>query len=190
MVDLNKLTIKYIEKIAKDCSINLNKSSRKAEKIKQILNADISSNELNDLFEKYLSEYTSWKTNKLTKSTKHDQLKIENLEIRINKLENQVKYLVSILAKSSIKINKENTSSIVESYIDTDNPKNIIKSIICPGESISIDYLIKMRELQRFPIKTIELAVKELIFERSFNAFEGKSSQKLDGNISILTRVC
>ena len=112
------------------------------------------------------------------------------METRITRLENQVKHLVSLLAKSQIKINEEKTSSVIGKYNTTEDPKEIIKSIIFPGESISIDYLIKINELQKFPIKTIELAVKELIIERSFDAFEGKSSQKLDGNISILTRVC
>ena len=46
LVDLNKLTIKYIEKIAKECSITLNKTSKKADKIKEILNANISNDKL------------------------------------------------------------------------------------------------------------------------------------------------
>ena len=187
MLDLNKLTVEYIEKIAQDCSIPLKKNSKKADKINTILNAGISNTILSELFNNYLSEYNASKQikkNALNNSTAI----IVKLKYKIEKLEEQVRYLCSIINNSKIDCQEEMEATILESDDDFDDIKTIIKTQLKPGDIISIDYLIRLDELQKFPIKAIESAVKDLIHKRVINAFDGYSIQKLDGTIGILTR--
>ncbi|TFG11347.1 MAG: hypothetical protein EU535_07360, partial [Promethearchaeota archaeon] len=57
MVSLNKLTVPYIDKLARELDIKFKSSSKKSEKIKKILTAGIPDNKLENLFTKYYNQY-------------------------------------------------------------------------------------------------------------------------------------
>ncbi|MFX1395325.1 MAG: hypothetical protein ACFFAH_17455 [Promethearchaeota archaeon] len=187
MLDLNKLTVKYIEKIAQDCNITLKKNSKKVDKINTILNAGISNKILSELFNNYLSEYNASKQLK-TNASNNSSANIVKLKDKIEKLEEKIGYLCSIINNSNIDCQEEIEASILESGDDLSNIKTIIKTLLKPGKLITVDHLIRIDKLQKFPIKSIELAVKDLIHKRVINAFDGYSIQKLDGTIGLLSR--
>ena len=61
MIDLNKLTVPFLDKLAKEINITFKSSSQKADKIKTILNAGIPNTKLEELYNKYLSQYEATK---------------------------------------------------------------------------------------------------------------------------------
>jgi len=195
MVDLNELPVKYLDKIAKDCNITFKKSSNKAEKIRTILNASVPENNLKELSEKYLNEYEASKRPKKPVkeiSSSIEKLEaissIEKLEDRVSLLEEQVKYLTSKIDKAEIKKVEEISPEEIESIKDIIEVKNIIKSKILPGDSISIDELTKIKELESFSMTIIEQAIFDLIDEDVLDSSEGDSIQKMNGTIARLIR--
>jgi len=187
LIDLNKLTVKYLEEIAKECGISLNKSSKKSEKIRTITSAGISEEKLKKLFEKYLSKYES--TKKPTKSSKtQSNSLISSLENKIYLLEQQVKYLMSKMEGVENKADDIKAFKPPEKKGDLRDIEEIIISKIPQGASMAIDELIQIKELQEFSMKLIEQAIIELINGNIFNVLEGPSTQKIKGNIGRLVR--
>ena len=94
MVNLNKLTVTYLEKLASELSITFKASSKKPDKIKTILKAKIPEKKLDDLFNKYLNQYQASKGKSKVSKKKSVKQSIDSIA-RINLLEKQVKFLMS-----------------------------------------------------------------------------------------------
>ena len=187
MVNLNKLTVKYIEDLANECKIPLKKSDNKKQKIQKILNSGISEMKLEPIFEKYLSKCEA--SRKPKKSTKiKSKSSSSKLEERVSFLEEQVKFLMSKIGGVEVELAKERTSEVITNFSELNIIKNIIKSNVLPGDSISIDELIKIKQLQKYSIKSIEQAIIDLIDDEIFDVSEGRSIQKISGNIGRLIR--
>ncbi|MHA1701991.1 MAG: hypothetical protein ACTSWK_06975 [Promethearchaeota archaeon] len=182
MVSLNDLTVPLLDKLAKECSIPFKKSYKKKEKIELINAANIEDSKLRELIQKYLAIKKSEKKPK-------DDLILE-LKGRIRLLEEQVKFLMSKISVSEVKLSDEEDREIITITSDLRDIKRFVKSVIKPGESISIDELIEIRELQKIPLITLKHAIYDLIDENVLNTgLEGKSRQKLGRKIKILTRI-
>ncbi len=187
MVNWNKLTIPYLEKLAKECKISFKSSSNKAEKIKVLLNAGIPNATLEELFNKYLAQYQASK--RKPKVTKKKPIKqAVKLEERINLVEEQVKFLMSKIDSIEVHLAKERTSKLIGGGYNISDIQNVIKLKVLPGDSISIDEIISITELQKYPINLIEKAIIDLIDDEIFDVSEGRSIQKIQGNIGRLIR--
>ncbi|HEY0090521.1 MAG TPA: hypothetical protein VGB37_16845 [Candidatus Lokiarchaeia archaeon] len=187
LIDLNKLTVKYLEEIAKECGISLNKSSKKSEKIRTITSAGISEEKLKELYEIFLSKYESTKKPTKRIESQSNSL-ITSLENKINLLEQQVKYLMSKMDGVENKSDEIKGFKPSEKKGDLRDIEEIIISKIPQGASMAIDELIQIKALQEFSMKLIEQAIIELINDNIFNVLEGPSTQKIKGNIGRLVR--
>ncbi len=87
-----------------------------------------------------------------------------------------------------IKLAKDVSPDIFGRTNELFNIKNIIKNKITPGESMTIDELVKIKELQNFSLNILEQAVNDLIDDEVFDASEGYSKKKFGGNIGLLIR--
>lgn len=180
MTSLKKLTVSQLENLAKDCGIELKKSDKKTEKINTILNTDIEENRLNQLVENYL--------NQKKQSRKSNKDLVSELKGRVRLLEEQVKFLMSKISVSEITVGTEADGDIITVTSDLSDVKKFIKAIISPGETITIDELIEIKEIQKIPLVALKHAVYDLIEENIFDAREGNSRQKIGGKIGILVR--
>ena len=181
MVSLNDLTVPLLDRLAKECNIPLKRNHKKKEKIDLINAANIEDSSLQELIQKYLN---------IKKSEKNpNHVSVSELKGRIRLLEEQVKFLMSKISVSEIKLSSDENREIITITSDLRDIKRFIKSVINPGESISIDELIEIRELQKIPLITLKHAIYDLIDENILNSSEGNSRQKLGGKIKILTRI-
>lgn len=180
MADLDDLTVSLLEKLAKEIGVKLNKKDKKEVKISKIRSADLNEFRLKQLIQKYYEVKTRPK-----KSSK-DQ--ISELKGRVKLLEEQVKFLMSEISVSKISLMKEDNHDILTITTDLAEIKKFLKSIISPGESITIDELIEMSEIQKIPLITLKHSIYDLIDENVFEAAEGKSRQKIGGKIGLLKR--
>lgn len=180
MADLNDLTVSLLDKLAKEIGVKLNKKDKKGDKISKIRSADLDEFRLNQLIQKYHAQKSK------PKKTSKDQ--ISELKGRVKLLEEQVKFLMSEISVSKISLMKEDNSNILTVTTDLAEIKKFIKSIISPGESITIDELIEMSEIQKIPLITLKHSIYDLIDENVFDAAEGKSRQKIGGKIGVLKR--
>ncbi len=178
MADLNDLTVFYLEKLAKECNITLKKSSTKIEKIKKIKKANISKEHLEKLVIKFLTEKEESKI--INRSSKRE------LETCITKLEEQVKLLTSTLSELKQRRNKEETRELIEKVSNLDDVKRTIISMMVPGETLTIDELIGIKEIQQYPLSMITQAIIDLIKDEVLIGAEGNSIQKIGGKIGIL----
>jgi len=188
MVDLNKLTVKYLEKLAEECRITFKKSSNKPAKIKTILNSGIPSNKIEKLFEKYFAEYKAKKKPSKVAKKKPVSIVTTKIEGRVKLLEEQVRFLMSKIDSVEIKIANLKTSNLIGTETDSLEIKNIIKSKILPGNSIAIDDLLDTRKLKKYSFEQIEKAIIDLIDDEIFDVSEGSSKTKIEGNIGRLIR--
>ncbi|MFX0139837.1 MAG: hypothetical protein ACFFDN_39720 [Candidatus Hodarchaeota archaeon] len=183
MTDLNSLTVPNLEKLAKECGITLKKSAKKADKIEAIRKANIDDQKLTELINKYRKKKEIKKT-----PNQNLEARVEVLERELFKLKEQVNHLISETYYTEKVINTEQ----IEEVIDTDNDllviKSLIKSFVLPGASISIDELIKIEKLQKFPLTLLEQAIEVLISEQTFAVSEGDSTRKIKGKIGVLKR--
>ena len=180
MADLNDLTVYYLEKLAKECNINLKKNTTKIEKIKQIKKANIPKEHLEKLVIKFLAEKEA--SQKVRKSSKRE------LETRIAKLEEQVKLLTSTLSEVKQSKKSGGTRELIEKVSNLDGVKRTIVSMMVPGEALTIDELIGIKEIQQYPLSMITQAIIELIKEETLVGAEGNSIQKIAGKIGMLIR--
>lgn len=188
MVDLNKLTVKYLEKLAEECRITFKKSINKPAKIKTILNAGIPSNKIENLFEKYLAEIKAKKKSSKVAKKKPESTATTKIVGRVKLLEDQVRFLMSKIDSVEIKIANLKTSNLIGTETDSLEIKNIIKSKILPGNSIAIDDLLDTRKLKKYSFEQIEKAIIDLIDDEIFDVSEGSSKTKIEGNIGRLIR--
>jgi len=87
-----------------------------------------------------------------------------------------------------VQLAKGRTSELIGGGYNISGIQNLIKSKVLPGDSISIDEIISIRELQKYPITLIEKAIIDLIDDEVFDASEGRSNQKIQKNIGRLIR--
>ena len=180
MARLNDLTVSLLDKLAKECDIQFESGYRKADKIAKIESLNLPESKLENLISKYLS---------LKKDHKRSPKDvISELKGRIKLLEEQVKYLMSQVSVSDVEVSTENNRELIKITSDLSDIKRFIKSIINPGESITIDQLIEIKEIQKIPLVTLKHAIYDLIDDNIFELIEGSSRQKLFGKIGIIKR--
>ncbi|MFX1355972.1 MAG: hypothetical protein ACFFA8_01695 [Promethearchaeota archaeon] len=180
MTELNKLTVSQLEKLAKECSVKFKKSDKKALKISKILDADIEKDRLTQLIHKYMSK--SKESKKISKEI------ISELKGRIRLLEEQVKFLMSKISVSEVTIDTEANRDLITITSDLGDIKKFIKALIPPGEVITIDELIELKEIQKIPLVALKHAIYDLIDEKIFEAREGNSRHTIGKRIGILIR--
>ena len=186
-MNLDKLYVPNLNKLAQECNIVFKKSERKAEKVKIITNAGIPEDKLIKLFEKYFNEQTKSKSK--SKSTSTTIPKSKSTAKRLNLIEDQIKYLMAKIDNIEVKL--ANVSFMESSSISTPeilDIKNIIKSKISPGKSIDVDELLNTKGLNKYTKDLIYMAVMELVDEEVFDVSEGKSKNKIQGYIGRLIR--
>ncbi|MEJ2295605.1 MAG: hypothetical protein P8Y23_12685, partial [Candidatus Lokiarchaeota archaeon] len=111
------------------------------------------------------------------------------LKGRIKLLEEQVKFLMSKISFSEIELLEEDNRNVITISSDLGDIKRFITSIISPGESISIDELIEIKQLQKIPLITLKHVIYDLIDENVFEPIEGNSRQKIGNKIGMLKRI-
>ena len=144
----------------------------------------------------YEKHIKSCKGIKPTKKSKASVIKLKEkptiqtvkLEKRINLLEQQVKFLMSKVDGIEVDLAERRSSKLIGGGYSISNIQNVIKSNVLPGDSISIDEIISITELQQYPINLIEKAIIDLIDDEIFDVSEGRSIQKIHGNIGRLIR--
>ena len=126
---------------------------------------------------------------------------IMKLQKRIDKLEQNIEYLLSNLEKKNQEILKRMELSksretkpikkptLIKEIETIDDIEEFIMSILSPGDSINIDNLIKLRELQTSSFSMLKEAINNLIQKGIVSAFKGDSMQKIDGTIGKLTLI-
>ena len=180
MVNLDDLTVSLLDKLAKEIGIKFNKKDKKEDRITKIRSAGLEELQLNQLILKYYEQKS------VTKRTSKDE--ISELKGRIKLLEEQVKFLMSEITVSKISLMKEDDHDILTVTTDLAEIKKFIKSLISPGESITVDELIEINEIQKIPLITLKHSIYDLIDENVFDVAEGKSRQKIGGKIGLLIR--
>lgn len=180
MAELKDLTVPLLNKLAKECKVSFKSNDKKKDKITRLQEANIDPVRLQTLINKYASK------KKKSKRISSDQF--SELKGRIKLLEEQVKFLMSKISFSDIELREEDDRDIITITSDLGDLKRFIKSIIHPGEKITIDELIEIRELQKIPLITIKHVIYDLIEEDIFEVGEGKSRQKFGGTIGVLVR--
>lgn len=180
MANLDDLTVSLLDKLAKEIGIKLNKKDKKEDKISIIKSAGLEETRLNQLIQKYYAQKS------IPKRTSKEQ--ISELKGRVKLLEEQVKFIMSEMRLSKISVMKEDNGEILTVTTDLAEIKKFIKSIISPGESITIDELIEINEIQKIPLITLKHSIYDLIDEKVFDVAEGKSRQKIGGKIGALIR--
>jgi len=180
MTNLSDLTVSLLDKLAKEIGIKLNKKDKKVDKISKIKSAGLEELQLSQLIQKYYRD----------KSTPKRRSKdaISELKGRVKLLEDQVKFLMSEISVSKISVMKEDDHDILTVTTDLAEIKKFIKSLISPGESITIDELIEINEIQKIPLITLKHSIYDLIDENVFAVAEGNSRQKIGGKIGVLVR--
>jgi hypothetical protein len=180
MANLEELTVSLLDKLAKEIGIKFTKKDKKLDKISKIRSFGLEEVQLNQLVQKYYEQKSR------IKKTSKDE--ISELKGRIKLLEEQVKFLISEINVSKISQMKEFEHDIVTVTTDLAEIKKFIKSLISPGESITIDELIEKTEIQKIPLITLKHSIYDLIDENVFDAAEGNSRQKIGGKIGVLKR--
>ncbi len=180
MTNLSDLTVSLLDKLAKEIGIKLNKKDKKVDKISKIKSVGLEELRLNQLIQKYYRHKSTPK--------KASKEAISELKGRVKLLEDQVKFLMSEISVSKISVMKEDDHDLLTVTTDLAEIKKFIKSLISPGESITIDELIEINEIQKIPLITLKHSIYDLIDENVFDVAEGKSRQKIGGKIGVLIR--
>ena len=180
MTNLSDLTVSLLDKLAMEIGIKLNKKDKKVDKISKIESAGLGDLQLSQLIQKYYGKKSTPK--KTSKDT------ISELKGRVKLLEDQVKFLMSEITVSKISVMKEDDRDLLTVTTDLAEIKKFIKSLISPGESITIDELIEINEIQKIPLITLKHSIYDLIDENVFDVAEGNSRQKIGGKIGVLVR--
>jgi hypothetical protein len=180
MANLKDLTVPLLDKLAQECHIKFKANDKKKDKITKISEANIDPLKLQGLIDKYA------KRKKTRKRISSDQF--SELKGRIKLLEEQVKFLMSKISFSDVELLQENNRDVITISSDLGDVKRFIKSIIIPGELITIDELIEIKQLQKIPLITLKHVIYDLIEESVFEPFEGNSRQKIGNKIGALKR--
>jgi hypothetical protein len=180
MANLSDLTVPLLNELAAEIGIKINKKDKKSDRIFKIKSAGLQDLRLKQLVDKY-SEQKS-----ITKKTSKDA--ISELKGRVKLLEDQVKFLMSEISVSKVSLTKKNEHDILTVTTDLAEIKKFIKSLLLPGESITVDELIELNEIQKIPLITLKHSIYDLVDENVFDVAEGNSRQKIGGKIGILIR--
>jgi len=180
MANVSDLTVPLLDKLAKEIGVKINKKDKKPDKIAKIKSAGLEELRLDQLVQKYYRQKSTPK--------KTNQDVISELKGRVKLLEEQVKFLMSEISVSKVSVMKENGRDILTVTTDLAEIKKFIKSLISPGESITIDELIEINEIQKIPLITLKHSIYDLIDENVFDVAEGNSRQKIGGKIGVLVR--
>jgi hypothetical protein len=181
LASLRDLTVPLLDKLAEECEIKFEFGYRKAEKISKIEASNLPESKLQNLIRKYLS------LKEEKKRSKKDI--ISELKGRVRLLEEQVKFMMSKISFSEVQISTEGNRDLIKITSDLSDVKKLIKSLINPGETITIDDLIEIKEIQKIPLITLKHAIYDLIDDNFLETIEGGSRQRLFGKIGILKRV-
>ncbi|MFX0018533.1 MAG: hypothetical protein ACFFAK_15930 [Promethearchaeota archaeon] len=181
MEKLNDLTVPLLNRLAKECGVQFKKGAKKPDKIATLENAGIPKEKMEQLITKYLAKKGIKK-----RSSKDTILELKG---RIRLLEDQVRFLMSKISVTEVKILKDKDRDLITITSNLSDIKKFIKSMLSPGESITIDDLIEIKELQKIPLITVKHAIYDLIEEGIFEVSEGSSRQKIGGKIGLLTRL-
>ena len=180
MTNLSDLTVSLLDKLAMEIGIKLNKKDKKVDKISKIKSAGLEELQLNQLIQKYYRDKSTPK--------KRSKDAISELKGRVKLLEDQVKFLMSEISVSKISVMKEDNHDLLTVTTDLVEIKKFIKSLVSPGDSITIDELIEINEIQKIPLITLKHSIYDLIDENVFDVAEGNSRQKIGGKIGVLVR--
>jgi len=178
MKNLSDLTVSLLDKLAKEIGIKLNKKDNKVDKISKIKGAGLEELKLNQLIQKYYDRKST------PKKVRRDG--ISELKGRVKLLEEQVKFLMSEINVSKVSVMKETNDDLLTVTTDLAEIKKFIKSLISPGEFITIDELIEINEIQKIPLITLKHSIYDLIDENVLAATEGDSRQKIGGIRSLI----
>ncbi len=178
MTNLSDLTVSLLDKLAKEIGIKLNKKDNKVDKISKIKGAGLEELKLNQLIQKYYDQKST------PKKVRRDG--ISELKGRVKLLEEQVKFLMSEINVSKVSVMKETNDDLLTVTTDLAEIKKFIKSLISPGEFITIDELIEINEIQKIPLITLKHSIYDLIDENVLAAAEGDSRQKIGGIRSLI----
>jgi hypothetical protein len=181
VASLQNLTVPLLDKLAEECEIKFESGYRKSEKIAKIEASNLPEAKLQNLIKKYLS----LKEEKI-RSKKDIILELKG---RIRLLEEQVKFLMSKISVSEVQISTEGNRELIKITSDLSDVKKFIKSLINPGETITIDDLIEIKEIQKIPLITLKHAIYDLIDDNFLETVEGRSRLRLFGKIGILKRI-
>jgi hypothetical protein len=183
MARLEDLTVALLNDLAMECKIKFEKSHTKQDKIALIKNAGINPLTLEQLISKYMEKKAKTRAKKPTKND------FSELKGRVRLLEDQVKFLMSTISVSEVTLSKEADNDIITVVSNLSDIKRFIKALLAPGESISIDDLIELKEIQKIPLVSLKHAIYDLIEEEIFEAIEGNSRQKIGGKIGKIRRI-
>ena len=178
MTNLSDLTVSLLDKLAKEIGIKLNKKDNKVDKISKIKSAGLEELKLNQLIQKYYDQKST------RKKVRRDG--ISELKGRVKLLEEQVKFLMSEINVPKVSVMKEKNDDLLTVTTDLAEIKKFIKSLISPGEFITIDELIEINEIQKIPLITLKHSIYDLIDENVFAVVEGDSRQKIGGIRSLV----
>ena len=104
-------------------------------------------------------------------------------------IEEQIKFLMSKIDSIEINLAKGRISELIGESYNIPDIQSVIKSRILSGDSISIDKIMNLKKLKKFPKDLIEKAILDLIDDEIFDVSEGgRSVQKIQGNIGRLIR--
>ncbi len=186
MENFKKLYHPYLDKLAQDLNIDFGKKTLKDDKIKIILDSNISEKKLSNMVSVLYKEQNNQKGQKAKK--KHIPKSSTAIETRFNLIEEQIKFIMSKLTQIESRLAKNIPKKAKMSKNLMNKIKDIIKSELSPGQKISIDKLLKIKKFENISKSNIGRAIEELIDEEVLDCSEGKSIQKIGKNIAILIR--
>ena len=179
LASLNSLTVSNLTKLAKECGIPLKKGN-KSNIIKQIQDVRIDPTRLENLMRKYQKTTSKGKKTAVSSTSK--------LEERIVLLEEQVKFLIKKVSAIEVKISNQGSKILSGNDVRIRDLKKQIKILINPGDTITIDELLRKKQMKSYSFELIEQAIIELIDDEVFDGSEGNSKYKVDGNIGRLIK--
>ena len=187
MANLKTLTVLNLKKLANDNNIKL-RSKKKVDIIAEIKNANLSDYILEDFISKNTNKRK--KKTSVKKSSKRLVSKDTNsdMELRVNRLEKQVKYLIAKIESIDLKITDSSNENYQGNPNQTNEIKLIITAIIPRNKSISMDNLKTQKKLRKFNWIAIEKAVSDLIDEEIFDGTESRSNFKVNNRIGRIIR--
>ena len=186
MVNLNKLRVPYLNKLAQELNISFKEKANKKAKMNIILDSNISEKKLSNMVSVLYKEQSSKKGQKTI--NKRIPKSSTAIETRFNLIEEQIKFIMSKIAQieSNLAKNIPKRAKISKNLLN--KIKDIIKSELSPGQTISIDNLLKIKKIENISISNIGRAIEELIDEEVLDCSDGRSTQKIGKDIAILIR--
>ncbi len=134
--------------------------------------------------EKALEDYNSGQVTQVV-SAPSVPSQPQDLEQRVNLLEQQVKYLME---KTTILDAQAARSKGLEDPRLIQEAKSALRALFKSGESRTIDEIIAHPSMQQYPREVLDRAVITLVDDEVFDVSEGTSKLKVQGYIARLIR--